>query len=118
MDLVSNYIAIDHDVKRLAQDSSLKDHVAHLLCLQGEMKILFSGNHFVIQKDDIMALPIQALLEEKEPSDDFQCICMYVAPEMIEIASTPPLYVHTRHRVNLQEAHPAPLRGEDERACS
>lgn len=90
MNKVSNYLKIDHDAKRLAHDPSLMDHVAHVLCLQGEMNIQFNSHHFVMHKDDIMAVPIQALVEEEKPSEDFRCVCIYVAPELMNVPSTPP----------------------------
>lgn len=114
MTTISDYIEIDHNTERLAHDPSLKDHVAHVICLQGEMKILFNGNRFVLQEGDIMALPIQAFLEEQETSDDFQCICVYVSPEMIEAPFTPPPHVSTRCNVDLQEAYHASRSRKDE----
>lgn len=115
MNKVSNLIEIDHDAERLAHDPALMDHVAHVLCLQGEMNILFNSHHFVLHKDDIMAVPIQALLEEKKPSEDFRCICIYVGPELMRVPDTPPL-VSAWHDDCLQKPHHACRSREDEAA--
>ena len=87
---VSDYVAIDYHLDRLARDPAVKNKVAHVLCLQGEMKFQFNGSSFRLQKDGLLILPIQALMKSMEPSADFRCVCVYVNNEIIEIPFTPP----------------------------
>lgn len=88
---VSDYVAIDYHLDRLARDPAVRNKVAHVLCLQGEMKFQFNGSSFRLQKDGLLILPIQALMKSMEPSADFRCVCVYVNNEIIEIPFTPPV---------------------------
>lgn len=99
---VNDYVVIDYHLDRMAQDPAVRNKVAHVLCLQGEMKFQFNGSSFRLQKDGLMILPIQTLMESTEPSTDFRCVCIYVSPEMIEFP--PPQFVLTRHGDHLQKS--------------
>lgn len=88
---VSDYVAIDYHLDRLARDPAVRNKAAHVLCLQGEMKFQFNGSSFRLQKNGLLILPIQALMKSMEPSADFRCVCVYVNNEIIEISSTPPV---------------------------
>lgn len=78
-------IIIDHDLNRLGQDERLSCHVAHILCTGGECKFRFNGKESVLKKGDAMILPLQNLVEEKTPSNDFQVTCIYISLEIMEI---------------------------------
>ena len=105
MGTANDQIQIDYDVERLARDQALLGHAAHVLCLQGEMELRFSGEHFVLHKDEVLALPLQALLEEKKPSDDFQCLCVYISPEIMDVLFSPPPPTHTHTATIIKSQH-------------
>lgn len=80
-----NLIIIDHDLKRLGEDESISSYIAHILCTNGECKFRFNGKESILKKGNAMILPLQYLVEDKRPSPDFQAICIYIRPEIIEI---------------------------------
>lgn len=80
-------IIIEHDLDRFGVDEKLVNYVVHILCEQGQMEFTFNGMPFTLKAGDSMIVRLQRLIEDKRPSDDLRATCIYVTPEVIEVAT-------------------------------
>lgn len=51
------------------------------------MEFTFNGMPFTLKAGDSMIVRLQRLIEDKRPSDDLRATCIYVTPEVIEVAT-------------------------------
>lgn len=80
-------IIIDHDLDRLGTDDKVLNHVAHVLCEQGQLDFIFNSEPFTLRAGDSMIVRLQRLIEDKRPSADLRATVIYVTPEVVEVAT-------------------------------
>ncbi len=90
MNVRESIVVIDHDLKRLSKDESLINYIAHAVCTQGEARVTFNGEDYILRPCHCMVLPLQYLMTDVQVSDDFQGLCAYVHPEMIQTPNPSP----------------------------
>ena len=80
-------IIIDHNLDRLGTNDKVLNHVAHILCEQGQLEFVFNGEPFTLRAGDSMIVGLQRLIEDKRQSADLCATVIYVAPEVVEVAT-------------------------------
>lgn len=80
-------ITIDYNLNRLGPDGRFIDHIAFVLCTDGQCHFRFNGKETVLHKQEGMMLPLPILVDEQRPSTDFRAVCVYVNPEILNLPS-------------------------------
>ncbi len=79
-------IIIDHHLNRIHSDE-IGEHVAHIICEEGQYEFLFNGKPFVLRKGQAMIVTSNTEIKKISMSDDFKTRCIYVSPTFLEVAT-------------------------------
>ncbi len=63
---------------------NLENYLAHALCVEGAMEFDFNGNHFSMQKGDLIIVRKGKLIENISTSDDFKARVIYIDSGYVE----------------------------------
>jgi len=79
-------LIVEHGLKGFGTTTHA-DNVAHLICMRGRVDFTFYGHPFQLKSGEAMIVGFQHLLENMQPSADLEVMCIYTAPEFLELCT-------------------------------
>ena len=71
----------------IVSTDSEEEYLAHLLCLKGTCRYRFNERDFELHAGDLSIVRKRKMIENIQPSDDFQCKIIYAKPGFIELCT-------------------------------
>lgn len=71
----------------IVSTDSEEEYLAHLLCLKGTCRYRFNERDFELHAGDLSIVRKRTVIENIQPSDDFQCKIIYAKPGFIELCT-------------------------------
>lgn len=71
----------------IVRTDSEEEYLAHLLCVGGTCRYRFNERDFELRPGDLSIIRKRKMVDNVQPSDDFQCKIIYASPGFVELCT-------------------------------